>query len=104
MNKNNKVTRGPGRPKYEPRFPKTLNWTMVDWMEANEIETNRASKKFGKGPKCSLLTLNKFKAKDAKHKNRSMIVKLKDVTADPNSKSGLERKQLVYSLRSRIAS
>lgn len=90
---------GPGRPKYTPVFPRGKEWTFTDLMEANGVEANLNSKNFGKGPKCTMLTLRKFLARDAKKMGRSLIVKVKGVTSEPNSKSGLGRRAYLYSLR-----
>ncbi len=90
---------GPGRPKYTPLFPRSKEWTFTDFMEVNGINTNSNSKDFGKGPNCTMLTLRKFMARDAKRMGKSLIFKVKDVTSEPNSKSGLGRRAYLYSLR-----
>lgn len=104
----------PGRPKYQPVFPRSKEWTFTDWMEANGIETNPGSKNFGKGPNCTMLTLRKHLERDmyfhkegkpliakfrTKANPKSNIVILKDVTSEPNSDSGLGRRAYLYSLR-----
>jgi hypothetical protein len=93
-----------GRPKYRPSWPRSQEWTFADLMTANGVETNSKSKTFGKGPNCSMLTLRKFMDRDAELKDGSEIVTVmnkdgKPVTCKPNSKSGLGRHALVYSLR-----
>ena len=89
------INRGPGRPKYEPVIPKS-RFTMTDLCEANGVNL-----KSGKGKNCSRLTLIKFIARDAKRKGHSLIVRLKDTVAEPNSKDGLGRKSFVYQMRSK---
>jgi len=104
----------PGRPKYTPKYPRTNEWTFTDWMEANGIETNPASKNFGKGPNCTMLTLRKNKERDMwLHKQvgkklvrtrlnpRSIMVGVRGVTAEPNSEKGLGRRAELFSLRSK---
>lgn len=92
---------GPGRPKYEPVFPRTKEWSFTDFMEVNGININSNSKDFGKGPNCTMLTLRKFMARDAKKMGHSLIVKIKGVTSEPNSKDGLGRRAYLYSLRAK---
>ena len=106
----------PGRPRYTPVYPRTKEWTFTDWMEVNGIETNPDSAKFGKGPNCTMLTLRKNMERDMFfHKKgkrcvaanrttanpRSIIVQVRGVTAEPNSKSGLGRRANLYALRSK---
>jgi hypothetical protein len=103
----------PGRPKYMPKFPRSNEWTFTQFMEANDIETNPASKEFGKGPHCTMLTLRKFMKRDmwnvkGKGRNKvvrarpnSLIVNVRGVTAEPNSESGLGRRANLYALRSK---
>lgn len=100
---------GPGRPAYVPNFPRTDEWTFEDWCNANEVQTSRKSKRYGKGPKCTMLTLRKYLDRDmnvrdekgefVRRNSRSTIVMVKGVTADPNSAKGLGRRSLVYALR-----
>lgn len=92
---------GPGRPKYEPVFPRTKEWSFTDFMEVNGININPNSKDFGKGPNCTMLTLRKFMARDAKKMGHSLITKIKGVTSEPNSKDGLGRRAYLYSLRAK---
>jgi hypothetical protein len=101
----------PGRPKYMPKFPRSNEWTFTQFMEANDIETNPASAKLGKGPNCTMLTLRKFMKRDmwnvkGKGRNKvvrarpnSVIVNVRGVTAEPNSESGLGRRANLYALR-----
>jgi hypothetical protein len=103
----------PGRPKYMPKFPRSNEWTFTQFMEANDIETNPASKEFGKGPHCTMLTLRKFMKRDmwnvkGKGRNKvvracpnSVIVNVRGVTAEPNSESGLGRRANLYALRAK---
>ena len=110
-NKNAVTKQGPGRPAYEPKFPRSLEWTSADFMEANEVNPET-----GKGPKCSKLTLTKNLNRDMYHpiesgknkgkpdRNRprknSLVVK-SDKTREPNSESGLGRKTFVFYLRAK---
>ena len=104
----------PGRPKYSPKFPKSKEWTFTDWMIANDIDTDSESKTFGKGPLCSMLTLRKAIERDMYfHKKgeriiaanrtqanpRSIIIAIRGITAESNSKKGLGRRALLFSLR-----
>jgi hypothetical protein len=95
MKKQEKVSNGPGRPQYEIKWPRS-KFTFTDLMIANEVDP-----KTGKGNLCSKLTLVKGLKRELKG-NSSLIIKLKDVFAPPNSKNGLGRKQLVYSRRSMV--
>jgi hypothetical protein len=94
--KKNTTHKGPGRPKYEPIIPKS-RFTMADFCEANGVDL-----KTGKGENCAKLTLIQFLARDRKRKGQSLIVRLKETFAEPNSKSGLGRKAMVYQLRSKF--
>lgn len=98
--KQNKQTH-PGRPKYAPKFPRSKEWTFTQFMEANGIEINSDSAKFGKGPNCTMLTLRKYMARDNQKKGHSEIVSVRGVTAEPNSESGLGRRANLYALRSK---
>ena len=88
--------RSAGRPKYEPIIPKS-RFTINDFAEANGVNL-----KSGKGEKCSKLTLIKFLARDRKRGGKSLIMKLSDTMAEPNSTAGLGRKAFVYQLRSKV--
>lgn len=104
---------GPGRPAYQPKYPRSKEWTFDDWCEVNEVETNPKSKRYGKGPNCSMLTLRKNMKRDmfildekgniVRPNYNSVIVKMKGVTADPNSAKGLGRRANVYSLREKVS-
>ena len=94
MSKNIKANRGPGRPAYSPKFPKSLKWTMADWCEANGINP-----KTGKGPNCSKLTLIKYKNNHPKD-----FVRVKNEFREPASKDGLGRKCFLFSLSARAKS
>jgi len=96
--KNEKSTRGPGRPSYEPRFPKSKEFTFADFAEANGIDL-----KTGKGEQCTPLTLRKWLKRDQATKGHSVLVLVKGVTADPQGKKGLGRRALVYSLRDKAS-
>jgi len=121
----------PGRPRYEMKFPRSAEWTFTQLMAANgvctdknatmEVPSKRKNGKprtvnlFGKGPKCSLLTLRKNLEHDmylhvegkpciSKYRTRvnprSMVVEVKGVTAEPDSESGLGRRAGLFRLRS----
>lgn len=105
----NDTNRGPGRPKYQPKFPRTDRWTFDDFEAANGVNP-----KTGKGENCTRLTLNKYLRRNLnilsedgktvlRSNPKSDVVRLKDVLADPNSKKGLGRRQYVYTLRSKLA-
>ena len=100
----------PGRPKYDLKWPTREEWTFQDLLETNGVETNPDSKNYGKGEKCSLLTVRKNLKRDmyilnpktgkVKRVNpRSKAVLVKGVTAEPNSTTGLGRRAKVYCLR-----
>ena len=95
----------PGRPRYEMKFPRSAEWTFTQLMAANGVETDKSSKRFGKGDRCSMLTLRKnlkhdmFRA-DGARKATSLVVEVKGVTAEPDSDSGLGRRATLYRLRS----
>jgi hypothetical protein len=93
---------GVGRPAYEPIYPRTNHFTFYDWCEANEVNINRKSDKFGKGPNCSMLTLRKHLAADQANGKNSVIMLVEGTLAEPASKSGLGRKQFVYALRNGV--
>lgn len=121
MKKNSKKQTGstkqydnPGRPKYTPKFPRSAEWTFTDFMARNGIETNPKSKRFGKGPNCTMLTLRKFMERDmyfhkpgkalvAKNRTgknpKSLMVHITGVTAEPNSKSGMGRRADLFCTR-----
>lgn len=92
----NTVQRGPGRPAYQPKFPKSKKFTMADFCVANGIDP-----KTGKGPNCTKLTLDKFRKANLGQRN-SILVLVKDELREPASQNGLGRKCFVYSLRSRV--
>lgn len=126
MSKNNKTQTGtetynhPGRPRYILKFPTQKEWTFMDLMKANDVETNPKSKRFGKSKlvgdvkKCTMLTLRKGLEADMYiHKAgvplisknrvrvnpRSEVCLIEGVTAQPDSESGLGRRALLYCLR-----
>ncbi|VVB52419.1 Uncharacterised protein [uncultured archaeon] len=104
----------PGRPRYTMKFPTRKEWTFTDLMRTNDVETSPKSKRFGKGPNCTMLTLRKNMEADMYlHKEgkpliskwrtrinpRSQVVLIDGVTAEPDSESGLGRRALLYCLR-----
>jgi hypothetical protein len=120
MKKNSKKQIGttkrnhPGRPRYEMQFPTRKEWTFTDLMGANGVETDPTSKQYGKGDKCTMLTLRKNIEADmyshkpgkplvAKNRTRvnphSQVVLIPNVTAEPESENGLGRRALLYCLR-----
>ena len=109
----------PGRPRYEMKFPKGAEWTFIQLMKANGVDTvktlenGKPNPNYGKGDKCTMLTLRKNldfvtycldeqgKVAHPKKVNpKSIVVPVKGVTADPNSESGLGRRATLYRLRS----
>lgn len=95
---------GPGRPRYTPKFPRSKEFTFTQFMEVNDIDirpevNGKRNKTYGKGPHCTMLTLRKFLARDAARKGRSMLFRVRGVTADPNSDAGLGRRGYLYSVR-----
>jgi hypothetical protein len=105
-NKNN----GVGRPKYAVKWP-NRKFTMQDLMVANEVNP-----KTGKGKLCTKLTLVKALQRDMfmadpttgkpdleRPRRTSLIVRVKDETREPNSKTGLGRKTYVYIRREKLA-
>ena len=93
MKKNSK-SNDPGRPQYEIKWPRA-KFTFTDLEIENGVNPNT-----GKGKNCTTLTLRKGLKRDQAKRGHSVIVCLKDILAEPNSKSGLGRKQLVYARRS----
>ena len=99
----------PGRPRYTMKFPTRKEWTFTDLMNANGVETNPKSKRFGKGDNCTMLTLRKNlkhdmylldkKGKILRVNPRSQVCLIDGVTAEPDSESGLGRRALLYCLR-----
>ena len=102
----------PGRPRYEMKFPRGAEWTFTQLMAANGVETDKSSKRFGKGEKCSMLTLRKnldfflyaktANGKVSKRKGldpKSVVVIVEGVTAEPDSSTGLGRRATLYRLR-----
>lgn len=96
MKKNNKSKSksngpgGPGRPQYEIKWPRG-KFTFTDL----EVE-NGVNPETGKGKNCTTLTLRKGLKRDLAKRSHSVIAQLDGVLAEPNSKSGKGRKQLVY--------
>lgn len=101
---------GVGRPKYNVKWP-NRKFTMADLMVANEVNP-----KTGKGKLCTKLTLVKALQRDMfmldaktgkpdmeRPRRNSMIVRVKDETREPNSKTGLGRKTYVYIRREKVA-
>lgn len=90
----------PGRPMYQPKFPRSKEWTFMAFMTINGVNVDHGSKDFGKGPNCTMLTLRKWLTRDKARKGKSEVVIVDGVTADPESESGLGRRACVYRLRS----
>jgi hypothetical protein len=93
---------GPGRPKYEPSFPRGNKWTFDQFCQVNGIDLET-----GKGEFCTILTLRKFLKRDmltASKRNRSnsLVVDTGEL-GKVDSDSGLGRKPKLYMLRSKIA-
>jgi hypothetical protein len=119
MNENTEK-KGPGRPKYQPKFPRKLEWTFQDFMETNSVEINPDSARYGKStlPKgeknrCTKLTLIKYLDADlfireeakkgkrgeiVKANSKSLVVRLTDIFAG----NELGRKGFMYCLRDRL--
>ncbi len=113
MKKDTTNTRGPGRPKYTPDYPRKKLWTFTDLEDANGVNPNT-----GKGKFCTTLTLRKELARDmflpftsGKRKGKpnrnapnsnSIVVLMEDLQASSNSDKGLGRKQNVYILRAKL--
>ncbi len=87
----------PGRPMYDPSFPRTKEFTFTDFEVANGVNP-----KTGKGKECTTLTLRKWLKRDKARMGKSILVLLKGVTADPNSRKGLGRRAHLFSLRSKV--
>jgi len=92
------VKRGPGRPKYTPKFPRSLRFTFGDLCNANGVNPDTL-----KGENCTGLTLRKFLKRDKARKGKSNIVMLKDQCGKPDSKDGLGKPPFLYCLRERLA-
>jgi hypothetical protein len=103
----------PGRPRYEMVYPRGAEWTFTQLMAVNGVNTIKGTKGYGKGEKCTMLTLRKNLdralycltadgkvASPKKLSAKSFVVPVKGVTADPESESGLGRRATLYRLRS----
>lgn len=86
---------GPGRPAYEVKWP-AGKFTFTQLMERNGVNP-----KSGKGNNCTRLTLYKH-LKAASKGSKSEIVRIKDETRKPNSKTGMGRKAFVYIRREKF--
>ena len=93
MKKNTNANRGPGRPMYAPKFPRSLMFTMTAFCEANGVNPET-----GKGKNCSKLTLIKFLGRK---QGKSLVARLK-ATAEPNSDTGLGRKPFLFCMKDRL--
>lgn len=94
-----KATKNPGkagRPNYNPVFPNKDEWTVKDFMIANEVDPET-----GKGPKCAKLTLIMWLAKDAKKLGHSIVKRLTTKTKVEDGVKG--RKPFLFSLRKKPA-
>jgi hypothetical protein len=58
--------------------------------------------KTGKGKNCTTLTLRKWLKRELTNRRTGAVTILKDVLANPNSKTGLGRKQYVYQRRASV--
>jgi hypothetical protein len=94
------VKNGPGRPKYQPKFPRSAKWTFGDFCEINGINLET-----GKGENCTILTLRKFLKRDmltaAKRSRPNSLVIDTGELGKVDNESGLGRKPTLYSLRSK---
>ena len=112
MKKNSAENTGPGRPRYQMKYPTTKRWTFQDLEETNKVDLET-----GKGPNCTKLTLTKNMDRDLwirevlkngkrgkiiRSNPKSVAVRLTDIFAEPTSKDGLGRKGYVYSLRAKL--
>lgn len=99
MNKNSKHN-GPGRPKYQPVYPRTNKWSFNDFQEANGIDLET-----GKGANCSKLTLRKHLDRDmynkAGHLRPNSLVMLVKGEFAPKSASGKGKRGFLFTLRSK---
>ena len=104
MKKNTKQTKynNPGRPRRQVTIPKAKVFSFSDIQDANGCDSNPKSKTYGKAltkDGCTTLCLRNFLKRDNARKGKSLIVKVKGVTAEPNSESGLGRRKDLYCLR-----
>lgn len=90
-----KNSTGPGRPAYQVKWP-TGKFTFTQLMERNGVNP-----KTGKGKDCTRLTLYKH-LQVATKGTKSEIVRIKDETRKPNSKTGMGRKAFVYIRREKL--
>ena len=109
-NKNAKQSKytHPGRPRYDIKWPKSREFTKKQICETNDIDMRRKvngklNDNWGKGPRCTLLTINKGVARDLAKRGHSVLIRLKE-TAEPDSESGLGRRATLYALRAKGAS
>jgi hypothetical protein len=109
-NKNTKQSKHshPGRPRYDIKWPKSREFTKKQICETNDIDMRRKvngklNGNWGKGPCCTLLTINKGVARDLAKRGHSVLIRLKE-TAEPDSESGLGRRATLYCLRVKGAS
>lgn len=89
-NKQTTAKRGPGRPKYVPTIPRG-KFTFAELEAANGVDLST-----GKGGKCTTLTLRKWMKREIANRRNGAVMLVKDILAEPNSASGLGRKQYVY--------
>jgi len=87
--KNATAKRGPGRPKYVPIIPRG-KFTFSDLETANGVNLET-----GKGERCTTLTLRKWVKREVGSR-KGAIIRVKNILAEPNSESGLGRKQYVF--------
>jgi hypothetical protein len=110
----------PGRPQYSLRHPTRKEFTFMDILKANGVDTDKVTAggkvnpNYGKSDNCSLLTIRKSLERDmyfhttgkraiaanrTRVNPRSEFCIVAGVTAEPDSASGLGRRALVYCLR-----
>ena len=91
----NKSNRGPGRPAYEPVYPKHTPFSFREFCLAQGMEFKVRSGKYIKGTgTCTPLTLRKFMG------NRGCpVIEVNGLYAEPLSKNGLGRKAFMLALR-----
>lgn len=92
----------PGRPMYDPKWPRAKEFTFRDLCEAQGMRFTAKGKYVQGSGECTPLTMRKFLKRDKASRGHSVLVLL-DATADPNSRKGLGRKAHLYSLRNRVS-
>ena len=91
----NKSNRGPGRPAYEPVYPKHTPFSFREFCLAQGMEFKARSGQYIKGTgTCTPLTINKHLGKRG-----CPVVQIESMYAEPLSNKGLGRKAYMYQLR-----